>query len=133
MMGKQEEIRELRQNKEIHYNCAQAVLIPFAEECGFTRETAFLLAKPLGHGVGIGGICGALSGALMVLGAKGGTPEQFQKLTERFQQLYHETDCEPLIRLHEESGDTDRKAFCDHLIYSAVETLEELLEEKTEG
>ncbi len=133
MMGKREEIRELRQNKEIHYNCAQAVLIPFAEECGFTRETAFLLAKPLGHGFGMGGICGALSGALMVLGAKGGTPEQFRKLTGSFQKLYNETDCKALLKLHQESGDTDRKAFCDHLIFSAVEALEGILEEKAEG
>lgn len=59
------------------YNCAQAVLLPFAEELGLDRKTAMMISE--GFGAGMGGYklktgpCGALSGAIMVLGLKNST------------------------------------------------------------
>ena len=58
------------------YNCAQAVLGPFAEGFGLPREAAFRIATPFGGGMGhTGSICGAVSGALMAIGLAQGTAE----------------------------------------------------------
>ena len=53
------------------FNCAQAVLLPFAEELGLDRKTAMTIAE--GFGAGMGGCkltCGALSAAIMIAGMK---------------------------------------------------------------
>ena len=51
------------------YNCAQAVLGPFAERYNLPREAALRIATPFGGGMGhTGSICGAVSGALMAIG-----------------------------------------------------------------
>jgi len=53
---------------EYGYNCAQRTLLPFAEECGLEREPALKLASGFGAGLQHGGICGAISSGVMVLG-----------------------------------------------------------------
>ena len=51
------------------YNCSQAVLCAFEDITGFDRETAARLASSFGGGMGrMREVCGAVSGALMVLG-----------------------------------------------------------------
>ena len=58
-----------RQNFESGCNCCQAVLLAFAPECGLDRETALRLASSFGGGFGrMRELCGAVSGAGMVLG-----------------------------------------------------------------
>ncbi|MDR2047040.1 MAG: C-GCAxxG-C-C family protein [Clostridiales bacterium] len=56
------------------YNCAESVLMAFADAAGFTPETAKRIAS--GFGGGAGGThaytCGALSAAIIVLGCKYG-------------------------------------------------------------
>ena len=42
----------------------------FGEQFGVDREMAFAIARAFGGGLGMGNICGALSGAFMVLGFK---------------------------------------------------------------
>ncbi|MDD2550794.1 MAG: C-GCAxxG-C-C family protein, partial [Bacteroidales bacterium] len=55
------------------FNCSQAVLAAFSEECGISRETALKIACPFGGGIGgYGRTCGALTGGLMVIGLKYG-------------------------------------------------------------
>ncbi len=52
------------------YNCAQAVYLAWAEEIGLTEEQAARTVCALGGGMGrLREVCGAVSGALMVLGA----------------------------------------------------------------
>ena len=55
------------------FNCAQSVLCAFEDVTGFERETAAKLASSFGGGLGrMREVCGAVSGAAMVLGlAKG--------------------------------------------------------------
>lgn len=53
-------------------NCAQAVLRCFADRYGLDADTAVRLATGFGVGLGRGGACGAVSGAVMVLGLAGG-------------------------------------------------------------
>ena len=51
------------------YHCSQAVLAAFAEECGLTEKQALMLGACFGSGMRKGEVCGACTGALMVLGA----------------------------------------------------------------
>ena len=51
------------------YNCAQSVLCAFDDVTGLDRETSAKLASSFGAGMGrMREVCGAVSGALMVLG-----------------------------------------------------------------
>ena len=51
------------------YNCAQSVFCAFNDLTGFDRETAARLASSFGGGMGrLREVCGAVSGALLVLG-----------------------------------------------------------------
>ncbi len=54
------------------FNCSQAVLSTFADECGISEQTALKIATQFGGGARKGEMCGAVSGALMVLGLKYG-------------------------------------------------------------
>ena len=63
--------KELRANTEIHYNCAQAVLIPFAEKCGISEEAAERLGANFGGGMKMGSVCGVVTSGLMVRGLAG--------------------------------------------------------------
>lgn len=49
-------------------HCSQAVLAAFSEECGISEEQAFRLGSCFGSGMRKGEVCGACTGALMVLG-----------------------------------------------------------------
>ena len=78
-----------RKNFEDGCNCCQSVVLAFAEEMGLTRETATLLSAGLGGGVGrLREICGAVSGAAIVLGMLHGSPDP--RARERKAALYAE-------------------------------------------
>ena len=51
-----------------HLHCSQSILAAFSEECGITEEQAFRLGSCFGSGMRKGNVCGACTGALMVLG-----------------------------------------------------------------
>ena len=55
-----------------HFNCAQAVFATYAVELGLSEELALKIATQFGGGARKGEMCGAVSGALMVLGLKYG-------------------------------------------------------------
>ncbi len=114
-MTKQEEMYALRNDPEIHYNCAQAVLIPFADEMGITRAQARALAANFGGGMGCGSVCGALTGALMALGGLGLPEEQRQALLDRFAAARGTVNCSDLTA-GLEHGTPERKALCDALV-----------------
>lgn len=57
---------------EEKFHCSQAVLAAYADEFDLTEEQALKLGACFGSGVRKGEICGACSGALMVLGLKYG-------------------------------------------------------------
>jgi C_GCAxxG_C_C family probable redox protein len=65
-----------RQYHERGFNCAQSVLAPFAQENGLGEETALRISTGFGSGMGrLGEVCGALTGACMVIGLKHGRAE----------------------------------------------------------
>lgn len=53
-------------SKKLH--CSQSVLAAYAEECGISEEQAIKLGSCFGSGMRKGEVCGAVTGALMVLG-----------------------------------------------------------------
>jgi len=56
------------------FSCTQALLSTFSEDLGMEKEIAYKVASGFGGGVGrTGNICGAVSGALMVIGLKYGS------------------------------------------------------------
>ncbi|MBR4733040.1 MAG: C_GCAxxG_C_C family protein [Lachnospiraceae bacterium] len=52
-----------------NFHCSQAVLAAYADKCGLTEEQALRLGGCFGSGMRKGEVCGACTGALMVLGA----------------------------------------------------------------
>ena len=49
-------------------HCSQSVIAAFAEECGITEAQALKLGSCFGGGMRKGEVCGAVTGALIVLG-----------------------------------------------------------------
>jgi len=54
------------------FNCAQSVISAFCEDYGVDKETALKITGGLGGGFRSGEICGAVSGAVLVIGLKYG-------------------------------------------------------------
>ncbi len=78
------------------FNCSQSVFSSFASPLGISDELALKLASPLGAGIARQGqVCGALTGALMVLGLQHGgvNPEDKEKtyqIAEEFVRKFKE-------------------------------------------
>jgi C_GCAxxG_C_C family probable redox protein len=72
------------------FNCSQAVFAAFASRFGLSDETALKLSSPFGGGIARRGeVCGALTGALMVLGLQHGNfdpqrKENTYQIAEKF-------------------------------------------------
>ena len=129
-MSKMEEVSALRNDPEVHYNCAQAVFLPFAKEKGLDADTAYRLAVEFGGGMGLGSVCGALTGALMALGLYDGTVD---RRAELIRALSGDARRRHRLRTAVEAGpgegNTDKKAHCDRMVYDAVALLESMLGE----
>lgn len=125
-MERMEEVRALRADPQVHYNCCQAVLVPFCEACGLSREQAFALGSNFGSGMRHGSTCGAVTGALMVLGMAGADSQAAAELLRRFRAQNQALDCASLLRMAHERGE-ERKSHCDRMVFEAVELLEDLL------
>jgi C_GCAxxG_C_C family probable redox protein len=64
-----ERVEKAMAELECGFNCAAAVLTAFAEDYGLSVRDARRVAGAFGGGMGrTGGVCGAVSGALMALG-----------------------------------------------------------------
>ena len=85
MKSMKEESIELFKEK---YNCCQAIVLPYSKLFGIDREIALKMSSGFGGGIArMGEICGAINGAVMVLGLKYGYTdskdiEQKEKLND---------------------------------------------------
>lgn len=127
-MDKIEKAQALRDNKDPHCNCAQAVLIPFAEECGLSEEGAFRLAANFGSGMRYGATCGAVTGGLMVLGLKGKGEAETKRFLKTFREKNTYLSCGELLEKMQADG-LERKPHCDGKVRDAVELLKEILKD----
>jgi len=130
------------------YNCAQSVLVAFAPQLGMDESQALKLASPFGGGVARRGqICGAVAGALMVLGLAEGadTPARKedayrlgQKFLQRFESRHATILCRELIDCdistpegHQQARDKGVfTALCPLFVRDAVEIVEAMLLKK---
>ena len=134
------------------YNCSQSVFTAFADRFGIDEDTAKRISAGLGGGVGRQReVCGAVSGAAMVLGsikaAVSGDDEEGKKanydLVREFCDLFRERQggtiiCREMLKLQEmmkESSTPDERNAsyyanrpCAKAVYDAAEILEELIE-----
>lgn len=72
------------------YNCAQAVVLAFADDFGLEKKTAVMLSSSFGGGMGrLREVCGAVSGMFMVLGLKYGydSPENNEAKKELYKKV----------------------------------------------
>jgi C_GCAxxG_C_C family probable redox protein len=133
------------------YNCAQAIIKTFAGDVGMNEEDAVKMASVLGGGIGrTGHICGAVSGAALVIGMKFGSTDNtakhsrakaYQKakeLLEKFAAQNKSILCNDLLgydistdeglKQARESGVMVQK--CPIVVSSAVKILENILSTK---
>ena len=64
------------------FNCCQSVFAAFSDEINLDEKTALRIATGFGGGIRVGSVCGALTGALMVLGMHNGH-DTFNDLEEK--------------------------------------------------
>ena len=78
----------------------------------------------------MGSVCGALTGALMVLGLAGLDDVSMLQNIYRGMKERHEgfLDCRDLLRINAEKG-CEKKPHCDAMVYELVEVTEGLLRE----
>ncbi|MBQ9990508.1 MAG: C_GCAxxG_C_C family protein [Lachnospiraceae bacterium] len=132
-MTKKEKAIELHDKK---YNCAQAVACAFAEECGIDERLLFQANEGFGLGMGgTKGVCGALTGAIMLAGfknsdgnladpkTKGSTYQLSKEMLNRFEEKCKSTICKELKGL--ETG--KMLCSCHDCILAGVEVAEEVL------
>lgn len=125
-MNHMEKARELRASTDVHYNCAQSVLVTFAKEMGLTEQQAYDLGSHFGSGMRHGGTCGALTGSLMVLGMAGHDGKDAAALMAKMRENRGTLDCATMLKASKEKG-MSNKEHCDGLVYEMVQAVEELL------
>jgi C_GCAxxG_C_C family probable redox protein len=134
------------------YNCAQSVLYAFYEDLNLDKDKALKLACGFGAGMGRQEeVCGAVSGGIMVIGAKYGRGEnedkettynayvKIRELMNQFSQRHGTYICRQLLNgceLTTQEGQATYKAneyfnkVCRPCVKSVVEILENIM--KTE-
>ena len=123
-MNHLEEVKKLRQRTDVHFNCAQSLLCPFAKEINMTAVKAQALGSLFGAGMLHGGTCGALSGTLMLLGMKGIDKAEAIREIQAFQQRHGTTDCAKLLSIAKDKG-LIKKEHCDALVFEMCRILDE--------
>ena len=131
------------------YNCAQSVFFAFCDDMGLDKDKALKIACGFGAGMGRKEeVCGAVTGGIMVIGAKYGRGENdTQKETEivyaktrelmnRFSQKYGSFICRQLLNGCDLSNDEGHRIYlendyrnkiCKPCVQSVVEILEGIL------
>ena len=132
-----------------NFNCSQGVFTTYAIEHGIDEKLALKLATNFGGGARKGEMCGAVSGALMVLGLLYGHSESedldskakayamSEEYMKRFIRRNGSVVCRELLgydlsKPEEKAVILEKdlfRTFCPDMIRSAVVILDELIEE----
>ena len=132
------------------YNCAQSVFYPFCDDLHFDKNTALKMACGFGAGMGRKGeVCGAVTGGIMVIGAKYGrgerddrtatelTYKKTRELMDRFEQKHGTFICRKLLHGCEITTEEGHRYFkennlanttCKACVQSVVEILDDIME-----
>ena len=129
------------------FNCAQAVACAFQKELGLSEEQIGALLSCFGGGLRTGEVCGAVSGAAVVLGAKfpHAVPEDWEakelsaekirKFQRKFREKFGRVTCRELKPMEVDPSvspaarELGITSHCGIYIAAAVEILEEMLGE----
>jgi C_GCAxxG_C_C family probable redox protein len=130
------------------FSCSQAVLTSHCEEYGLKKELAHKVSGAFGGGMGhIGESCGAVTGALMLIGLKYGKYKEedaeskertysiVKEYVNQFKAKHGSISCKALIQFDisiEEELKKARKAgvfqtICPQLVKDSIEIVEKLL------
>lgn len=131
------------------FNCSQSVLMAFADLTGLSLQKSMDVGAGLGGGCINGELCGAISGSLMVLGlltpvdpkdpvaSKQRTAVIGKDFQTRFVEKFGAVRCADLKRIRLAVDDNTPAArelgvanHCGILIVTAVELIEQILDEK---
>lgn len=130
------------------FHCSQSVFAAYACELGLTEEQALKIGYCFNSGMRKGEVCGACSGALMVIGAKYGQSDKndlesrtrANNLTVRFLEEFEKTNgsyiCNKLLGCDISTQEGVKKAveqglfakICPKMVVSAVSILEKIIE-----
>jgi len=115
------------------YNCAQSVFYSFCDDLGFDKNTALKMACGFGAGMGRKGeVCGAVTGGIIVIGAKYGRGEEqdrtateltykkTRELMDRFEQKHGTVICRKLLKGCELTTEEGQKNFKDNKLSDTV-------------
>jgi C_GCAxxG_C_C family probable redox protein len=130
------------------YNCAQALLGTFGPRYGLERGTGFKIAAAFNSGMGMGDTCGAVTGALMVIGlrysnhktgifSRDKTEAFAQEFVTRFKARNKATACRDLLGCDIGTPEGRKvakqekhfKKRCPQFVRDAAEILDELLKD----
>jgi C_GCAxxG_C_C family probable redox protein len=132
------------------YNCAQSVFYSLSDALQFDKNTALKMACGFGAGMGRKEeVCGAVTGGIMVIGAKYGrgekddrtatelTYKKTRELMDRFEQKHGTFICRKLLNGCELTTEEGQKHFkeddllnrtCKPCVRSVVEILDSIME-----
>jgi C_GCAxxG_C_C family probable redox protein len=129
------------------YNCSQSVFSVFAPDLKLDEKTAWAVASGFGAGMGVlQKTCGAVTGGIMVLGARFFTPDDLpggkmlvyskvRRLVDRIEKKYGTVECYRLLGadITQEAGlkaAREKLLFkdkCEPVVLDVVRELEEIL------
>lgn len=132
-----------------NFNCSQGVFTAFATELGMDEKLALRLGTNFGGGERKGELCGAVAGALMVLGLRSGhcksddmdSKRNAYRISEEFMNRFIKKNgsvvCRELLGYDltkEEDIEIIKKknlfrTFCPQMVRSAAEILDEMINE----
>ena len=144
-----------RQDRAVDYfnrgfHCSQAVLAAYADQCGLSEEKALKLGACFGSGMRKGEVCGACTGALMVLGFLYGYDDpqnEKSKLTadavndrmmDGFSEACGSCLCKEILGYDISTPEGKQRAreknlfrdLCPQMVMNAVNVLENIIREK---
>jgi C_GCAxxG_C_C family probable redox protein len=132
------------------YACSQAIFSTYSEKFDIDPEIALSLSAGFGGGMCMGKTCGAVTGAIMVLGlAFGGhesetsagrknIKEAIIKFTDRYKDLNGSTECNELLSVDISTPEGFKvamdknlfKTICPKFIKDSVTIIEEIMNKK---
>ena len=119
------------------YSCSEAV-VQAAIDKGYSPIELLAAATPFSGGMGVKCLCGAVAGAMLVIGSMFGKDAQHdgkkarliaKRFNERFSQKYKVNCCKVLSSGFDDFHSQERKHHCCSMVSDSSEIVEALLKE----